>query len=729
MIRRIHRSVSAFASIPPELAPVVGAYVRNFFRWLDARGRLVDHNVNYFLTRSLVCVELFVPAAQRHKVGSDACGDPLSTPDWDPVGLVRKACSGPPEATEPVGGLAGKNLGLLGDRLGLSLAERSILQLAVAAECTPGLMTLFSAIAYHRPEEVVSFFSACTGLARELVRPATASTGVLFMSGLLSFDSHGPEETGLSVDPRVSVAVLDPELKSESILGRFLSAEPATSLGLDDYGSRRAELGAIVRMLQGWHRTREKGVNILFYGPTGVGKTEAARVVAKLAGLELFLAGGESEGNESPTVRQRMTSLAMGNTLLRGSGSVLLFDELEDILPQAFAGFGEREAPLSKLWLNRFVESNPVPTLWTSNSLEACDPALLRRFHFAVEFPPLSERQRRGVWQRIAGEALPGEELDGLARTYSVSPGEIASAVSAAKLAATEGLDRETLRLALEGAERVRGRSTARADRAGDEYRLHALHASRDLTQLSERLCGWKPGPKAGMTLCLYGRSGTGKSEYVHYLARRMDRPLIVRNVSDLRSKWVGDTERNIASAFEEARREGGVLLFDEADSFLADRRGAQFEWERTQVNEFLQQLEACRGFVAVTTNLYRGLDPAVLRRFMFKVEFLPLKVEQRLLLWDAHLARFLAAPPDARGQRAIESALRAMGELVAGDFGVVARRVEVLGGPVEPAGLLRELEEEVCSRKHDASRSIGFRELELPLDAAPVAQARAAVE
>ena len=107
------------------------------------------------------------------------------------------------------------------------------------------------------------------------------------------------------------------------------------------------------------------------------------------------------------------------------------------------------------------------------------------------------------------------------------------------------------------------------------------------------------------------------------YLAWRSERPLVYRRVSDLVSCYVGQTERNIAAAFEEARQDGSILLFDEADSFLRDRRGAVRSWEVTQVNEFLQQLESFPGIVACTTNLWRDIDEAALRRFVFKLELL----------------------------------------------------------------------------------------------------------
>ena len=76
-------------------------------------------------------------------------------------------------------------------------------------------------------------------------------------------------------------------------------------------------------------------------------------------------------------------------------------------------------------------------------------------------------------------------------------------------------------------------------------------------------------------SLCLQGSPGTGKSAVVRYLADRLDLEVIQKRASDLMSMWVGDTEQRIAAAFAEARDADAFLVFDEADSLLADRRFA----------------------------------------------------------------------------------------------------------------------------------------------------------
>ena len=166
------------------------------------------------------------------------------------------------------------------------------------------------------------------------------------------------------------------------------------------------------------------------------------------------------------------------------------------------------------------------------------------------------------------------------------------------------------------------------------------------------------------VSLLLTGPPGTGKTALAHHLARYLDRPLLVRRGSDLLSKWVGDTEKQIARAFAEARRQGGVLLFDEADSLLFDRTRARTSWEVGQVNEMLTWLDRHPFPVVAATNHPGSLDPATLRRFVFKLDLAPLGPERLGRAFE----RFFAMPAPA--------GLLALRNLTPGDFAVVARQL-----------------------------------------------------
>jgi SpoVK/Ycf46/Vps4 family AAA+-type ATPase len=156
---------------------------------------------------------------------------------------------------------------------------------------------------------------------------------------------------------------------------------------------------------------------------------------------------------------------------------------------------------------------------------------------------------------------------------------------------------------------------------------------------------------------------------------------------------------------FAQAREQDAVLVLDEADSFLADRRDAQRSWEVTQVNELLTQMEAFDGIFICTTNLMERLDPASLRRFAFKVCFKPLLPEQRWKMFLQELQRLGGSAEDAEGYK---SAVSGLEQLTPGDFAVAARQFELWGVPATAAGLLEPLRSE-CRLKGAESRKIGF--------------------
>ncbi|MDP1534226.1 MAG: ATP-binding protein, partial [Rubrivivax sp.] len=192
-------------------------------------------------------------------------------------------------------------------------------------------------------------------------------------------------------------------------------------------------------------------------------------------------------------------------------------------------------------------------------------------------------------------------------------------------------------------------------------------------------------------TLCFYGPPGTGKTALAEHIAKEMERPLIVKQASDLMSKYVGETEQNMAAMFAEAEAEKAVLLLDEADSFLQDRRGAQRTYEVTEVNEMLQGMERYRGIFVCTTNLLESLDQAALRRFTFKIKFMPLTALQREKMFVTE-----ALAGDAGGLNgAVRERLARLDQLCPGDFAAVKRQTDILAVEFTADEFLSQLEAE----------------------------------
>ncbi|MGB2336153.1 MAG: ATP-binding protein, partial [Alcanivorax sp.] len=187
--------------------------------------------------------------------------------------------------------------------------------------------------------------------------------------------------------------------------------------------------------------------------------------------------------------------------------------------------------------------------------------------------------------------------------------------------------------------------------------------------------------------------------------AERIQRPLIVRQASDLLDMFVGGTEKHIAHAFEQAEREGAVLLIDEADSFIGSRHSAQHSWEVSHVNQFLASLEQFNGIFVATTNLLERVDEAAMRRFDFVVRFDCLDADGVLLLLKDLAEAYGIKLPSQKAQREM---LEGMEQLTPGDFAAIYRRIRVLREPPDAAGLVDMLRD--CLRyKKQPSQPIGF--------------------
>lgn len=136
-----------------------------------------------------------------------------------------------------------------------------------------------------------------------------------------------------------------------------------------------------------------------------------------------------------------------------------------------------------------------------------------------------------------------------------------------------------------------------------DVYDPELINCDANLLQIAEGI-----RQHGNARLCLFGVPGTGKSAYVRWLADYLEKPLLVKRGSDLLSKWVGETEKNIERIFREVQEEQEILLIDEVDSFLQDRNFSQHSWEITAVNEMLTRMEVYDGVFIASTNRFRRI-------------------------------------------------------------------------------------------------------------------------
>ena len=147
----------------------------------------------------------------------------------------------------------------------------------------------------------------------------------------------------------------------------------------------------------------------------------------------------------------------------------------------------------------------------------------------------------------------------------------------------------------------------------------------------------YRPGVRA----LLVGPSGTGKTLAVAWLATRLALPLYRVDLASVTSKYIGETEKNLAQLFARAEHAEGVLLFDEADSLFGKRtdvKEANDRFANAQTNYLLQRIELFEGIAILTSNSRARFDSAFTRRLDAVIEFPPPGPEERRALWLAHL-------------------------------------------------------------------------------------------
>ena len=151
-------------------------------------------------------------------------------------------------------------------------------------------------------------------------------------------------------------------------------------------------------------------------------------------------------------------------------------------------------------------------------------------------------------------------------------------------------------------------------------------------------------GFRCGFTCLFYGAPGTGKTETVLQLARQTGRDIMQVNVSQIKSCWVGESEKNIKSLFDTYREKvkknetTPILLFNEADAIINKRQeGAERavdKMENSIQNIILQEMENLDGILIATTNLAQNMDKAFERRFLYKIKFEKPTLEARMHIW-----------------------------------------------------------------------------------------------
>jgi SpoVK/Ycf46/Vps4 family AAA+-type ATPase len=360
------------------------------------------------------------------------------------------------------------------------------------------------------------------------------------------------------------------------------------------------------------------------------------------------------------------------------------------------------------------LENIKVPTIWLSNSAHI-DPAYLRRFSYVMELKHPDQMTKKKLLAKYHPTMkLRKAFIDELTAFPDLSIAAIRQAYTYAELS---GLNRRAAETFI--AHSVAGKHDANNwekltfktlqtnKTAGEKFTHYPFNPA--YVNINENLDAMVSGLKrtGEGRMVFFGPPGTGKTSLAHYLAKSIGKELIQKDAASLQSCWLGETEKLIHQAFEQAKKQKAILFLDEADSFLTSRATHARSWETSQVNQLLQEMEKFNGILIMSTNLIDRLDEAAARRFDYKIRFDYMNHAQRVTFFENWLQT--QGTLDNYDSALYQTRLQSLDRIVPGYFQLLSRKVRISGETYDASQLFERLRMEMYLAHKELSRPIGF--------------------
>jgi hypothetical protein len=361
-------------------------------------------------------------------------------------------------------------------------------------------------------------------------------------------------------------------------------------------------------------------------------------------------------------------------------GAVTIFVDCD-----ALSALPERGLPDRTKLLDRMFRGHPGPIIATA-SPHLGAPLFESRGALMIELGVPEESERVELWRRELG--ANAELAAAAAARYRVTGGTIKRA---ARIARERSHVAKAPVALVDVQAGVRGAVENKLSSLGtlvewkqswddlvlpDERRDELLEMIARVRQRRRVLDDWgfarKVAKGLGVPAMFHGPPGTGKTMAAGLVAAELGLDLYQIDLSRMVSKYIGETEKQLAQVFDAAEAGHAILLFDEADSLFAKRtdvKSSNDRYANLEVNYLLQRMEAFSGITILTTNLDSGIDDAFKRRLAFRIAFPLPEAEERERLWQRMMPDAARVAPDI-------------------DFKKLAERFEMSGGYIRNAAL-----------------------------------------
>jgi len=671
----------------------ISTWALRFYLYALKEGRIVRYDENDVLDSLLVSI-IGYDITKHKKSSIKSFTNQLQT-------ILKQIES----KTEEEKCIVNENIEKLAKLIGLNTIEQKIIQLAVAIQNEDALRQLFYTPRGLCDYQALTYIAFILNVSYEEVSSALSIKGKLLKSGLLNRHSASIIEGYLDLTSGLVRQLLIPNIQASDLLKSYLMQAQTTKLKISDFYYIQPNIQLFIDYLALCFDTKRQGVNILLYGSPGTGKTELSKIISTELNCILYEVANEND-DRPLSGTERFAFYRMSQYLAQDQRAIILFDEIEDVF--RIERFSYRQpVSLSKALVNQTLETNPVPAIWISNNIKVLDDAYLRRFDlvYEIKIPPV-ETRKKIIQGYFKNTSISQSLINKLAAHKNLSPALVANTASIAKLISTS--TNTTIEDGIESvfnqSLKAMGYKKIAKCKKRIKYDLDYINTTIDMFALIDLL---KADSHA--RICLYGPPGTGKTGFATFVSEQLKIPLLIKRASDLLGPYVGQTEANIALAFEEANDKQEVLLIDEADSFLRKRSHAEHSWQITQVNEFLTQMENYEGILFCTTNLMDDLDEASLRRFDLKIDLNYLSKEQSWQLFSQEIKKYGSKLNSKQAER-VRQKLDAIDYLTPGDFATIRRSNKLFKEPMTPEKLLQRLKEETSHKSvNKKSHGIGF--------------------